>query len=101
VTVHVPPPAEIDTDWGSLLVSVFNRMVSAGVIESIPEDEEPAPWAADMPSWRSAAAEYHRDRAGRCLVVEIGAKRLAWLRGLIAGDIAIDRLWGELQRGRA
>jgi hypothetical protein len=101
VTVHVQPPEDIDTDWGSLFVSVFNRMVSAGVIEPIPEDEEPDPWAADMPPWRRAAAEYHRDRAGRCLVVEIESTRLAWLRGFIGSDVALDRVWGELQRGRA
>jgi hypothetical protein len=101
VTVHVQPPEDIDTDWGSLFVSVFNRMVSAGVIEPIPEDKEPGPWAADMPSWSRAAAEYHRDRAGRCVIVDIEPKRLAWLRGLMMDNVGIDRAWQELQRGRA
>lgn len=95
MTVHVQLPEDIDTDWGSLLVSVFNRMVSAGVIEPILE--EPDPWAADMPSWREAAVEYHRDRQGHRLVAEIDPKRLARFRRLLAHEISLERAWHELR----
>jgi hypothetical protein len=90
----------LGTGWRDVLLTAFNRMIAEDIIEPA-DDEKPDPWAADIPSWRRAAAEYHRDRAGRCLIVEIEPKRLAWLRGLMADNVGIDRVWGELQRGRA
>ena len=96
MTVHVPPPEDdIGTHWLGVIVAAANALTTAGFIEVVDVEDPPEP------SWRVAARAYHRDRAGRCLIVETDAKRLAWLRGLMAGDIAIDRLWSELQRGRA
>jgi hypothetical protein len=61
--------APAETDWGSLLVGVFNRMIAVGAIEPT-DDEEPDSWAADMPSWQRAATEYHIARASRPVIVD-------------------------------
>src|SRR5262245_46861270 len=79
------------TDWSSLVAAALEMMFAAGIVE------EPAAQAMtprDVPSWRGAAVEYHRDRPGR-LAVEIELKRLARLRRLMANDISIDRAWHE------
>jgi hypothetical protein len=54
------------------------------------------------PGWGEAAADYHRSRGKRTLVVEIEPERLARLRRLIANDISLDRACAELNdpRGR-
>jgi hypothetical protein len=85
-------PAE--ADWGSLLVGVFNHMIAVGAIEPA-DDEEPDSWAADMPSWRRAAAGYHRDRAGRTTIVEI--KRENMTRA--AAVSTFDAVMFALRRG--
>jgi hypothetical protein len=84
------------TDWSGLVAAALERMIAAGIIEQ-PEPETITPW--DAPSWREAAAEYHRDRSGR-VAVEIEPKRLARLRRLMADDISIDRAWHELEADR-
>jgi hypothetical protein len=48
------------------------------------------------PGWRQAAADYHRARGQRTLVVEIEPERLARLRRLMADDISLDRVWREI-----
>ena len=52
--------------------------------------------AWDVPSWRHAAVEYHRDRPGRP-AVEIEPKRLARLRRLMADDVSLERAWHGLR----
>jgi hypothetical protein len=47
-------------------------------------------------SWREAAKQYHRDRAGRTLSVVTEPRRLAQLRRLMADDVSLDRAWHEL-----
>jgi hypothetical protein len=69
MTANVQPPEDIDTDWASITLRAFNMAIAVGAIEPA-DDEEPDPWAADMPGWRRAAAEYHSDRAGRTAIVE-------------------------------
>ena len=68
MTVHVPPP---ETDWPSVILRAFNLAIAAGAIEPA-DDEGSNPWATQMPSWRRAAEQYHRDRAGRTSIVETG-----------------------------
>src|SRR5262245_28831698 len=80
------------TDRSGLVAAAVEMMVAAGMVEQ-PKPETITP--SDAPSWREAAAEYHRDRSGR-LAVEIEPKRLARLRRLMADDISIDRAWHEL-----
>jgi hypothetical protein len=83
-----------EADWGSLLVSVFNRMIAAGTIEPT-DDEEPDRWRADMPSWRRAGAAYHRDRADRTAIVEIRRENMTGA----AAAATIDALVFSLRRG--
>jgi hypothetical protein len=53
-------------------------------------------WSA--PSWREAAEQYHRDRAGRALIVETPPEHLAWLRRLLRDNVSLDYAWNELNR---
>ena len=78
-----------DTDWPGVVDTALEMLVAGGVIE--PEPDIPH-W--DAPSWREAAAEYHRDRPGR-LAVETEPKRLARLRRLMA--VSLERAWRELR----
>jgi hypothetical protein len=91
VTVHVPPP---ETDWPSVILRAFNMAIAAGAIEPA-DDEKPDSWAADMPCWRRAAAEYHRDRAGRTAIVETPNENT--MRAAAAATI--DALVFSLRRG--
>ena len=50
--------------------------------------------------WRQAAADYHRARGQRTLVVEIEPERLARLRHLMADDDSHDRAWHEIRVSR-
>ena len=50
--------------------------------------------------WRQAAADYHRARGQRTLVVEIEPERLARLRHLMADDVSLDRAWHEIRDSR-
>ncbi|HMF26580.1 MAG TPA: hypothetical protein VKG24_31290 [Pseudolabrys sp.] len=55
-----------------------------------------APKAWNNPGWKEAAAEYHRDRAGRPLIVEIEPERLKRLRRLMSDSVSLDAAWAEL-----
>jgi len=46
--------------------------------------------AWNAPSWREAAEQYHRDRAGRPLIVEIEPKRLKQLRRLMSPSATLE-----------
>ena len=74
-----------------------SSLVAAGMVEQ-PQPETITPW--DAPSWREAAAEYHRDRSGR-LAVEIEPKRLERLRRFMAHSISLERVYDEIGRNRA
>ena len=57
----------------------------------------------DDPSWRKAAADYHKARGGRCSVVEIEPDRLRALRRLLDDSVSLERACSELStiKGRA
>jgi hypothetical protein len=82
----------LGTGWMDILLTAFNRMVAKDLIEPA-DDEEPDPWAADMPGWRRAAAGYHSDRAGRIAIVETRHETRA------AAAATIDALVFSLRRG--
>src|SRR5262245_36286995 len=82
-----------DTDWPGVVDTALEMLVAGGVIE--PEPDMPH-W--DVPSWREAAVDYHRDRPGR-LAVEIEPRRLERLRRLLAVDVSLERAWHELSIG--
>jgi hypothetical protein len=84
------------TDWSSLVAAALEMVVAAGLIGQ-PEAETITAW--DGPSWRQAAADYHRDRPGR-RAIEIEPKRLERLRRLLAVDVSLDRAWRELRDNR-
>jgi hypothetical protein len=69
-------------------------MIAESIIEPA-DDEEPDPWAAEMPSWRRAAAEYHRDCAGRTTIVETRRENMT----RAAAAATIDALVFSLRRG--
>ena len=75
------------TGWSGLVAAALE-----------PRPETITPW--DAPSWREAAAEYHRDRSGR-LAVEIEPKRLVRLRRFMAHGISLERVYDEIGRNRA
>jgi hypothetical protein len=96
-TISEPTAQDQDalgTGWMDILLTAFNRMIAEDIIEPA-DDEEPDPWAADMPGWRRAAAGYHRDRAGRTTIVEV--KRENMTRAAAAATI--DALAYSLRRG--
>ena len=84
------------SDWPGVIDAAFEMMAASGVLE--PELETMTAW--DVPSWRQAAVEYHRNRPG-CLAVEIEPKRLARLRRLMADDVSLERAWHELRDKRS
>jgi hypothetical protein len=84
----------LGTGWMDILLTAFNRMIAEDIIEPA-DDEKPDPWAEDMPSWRRAAAEYHRDRAGRTAIVETRHEN----RTRAAATATIDALAFSLRRG--
>jgi hypothetical protein len=111
MTVHVDPPSDevleieqlgdtaqdqdaLGTGWMDVLLTAFNRMIAEDIIEPA-DDEQPDSWAADMRSWCRAAAEYHRDRAGRTTIVD--ARRESMTRP--AAATIIDALVFALRRG--
>jgi len=87
--------ARLGTDWPSVISTAFEMMILTGVVEQA--DTMCAAW--DAASWREAAVEYHRNRAGR-LAMEIEPKRLAQLRLLVADHVSLDRAWNELNDTR-
>ena len=50
------------------------------------------------PSWRDAAEQYHRDRAGRPFIVETDPEHLKRLRQLMSDRVSLDAAWAELNR---
>jgi hypothetical protein len=100
MTANVQPPEDIDTDWASIALRAFNMAIAVGAIEPA-DDEEPDPWAADMPGWRRAAAEYHKSRDDRRAVVETDPQRLGVLRQLMPKRVPIERAWHVLNRKEA
>jgi hypothetical protein len=64
-------------------------------------------WAAaaagawEVPSWKTAAREYHETRGNRPLIVEIEPERLVQLRCLLMGSTSLERAWGELSTARS
>jgi hypothetical protein len=54
----------------------------------------------DDPNWKTAAHQYHAERAGRPTVVEIEPARLELLRRLLAPDISFESAWRELNNQR-
>jgi hypothetical protein len=90
--------AGIGSDWPAVVDAALDSMVEAGILIEPAEDDVAAPWRD--PGWRLAAVEYHRDRDGRRLAVEIEPKHLTRLRRLMASDISVDRAWHELHAMR-
>jgi hypothetical protein len=96
-TISEPTAQDQDalgTGWMDILLTAFNRMIAEDIIEPA-DDEEPDLCAADMPGWRRAAAEYHRDRAGRTAIVETGREN----KTRPAAAATIDALVFSLRRG--
>src|SRR5262245_58146043 len=54
--------------------------------------------ALNAPSWKEAAKQYHRDRAGRPLIVEIEPEHLKRLRRLMDPATSLERAWDEIGR---
>jgi hypothetical protein len=62
-----------------------------------------ADWKADAwhaPGWKQAAAEYHKSRAGRPLIVEIEPERLKRLRRLMQPGVSLEQAWNEINDPR-
>jgi hypothetical protein len=51
-------------------------------------------------SWKTAAAEYHRDCAGRPLIIEIDPERLKRLRRLMRPGVTLEQAWNEINDPR-
>jgi hypothetical protein len=102
ITISEPTAQDQDalgTGWMDILLTAFNRMIAEDIIEPADDDEEPDPWAADMPGWRRAAAEYHRHRDGRTAIVETpneNAMRAAAAATIDAMVFSLRRGVGEL-----
>src|SRR5262245_59625490 len=75
------------TDWSGVVGAALEMMIAAGIIEQ-PEPKTMTTW--DGSSWREAALEYHHDRQGHRVVVEIDPKRLTRLRRLMADEISLE-----------
>ena len=54
--------------------------------------------ALNAPNWKEAAKQYHRDRAGRPLIVEIEPEHLKRLRRLMDPATSLERAWDEISR---
>jgi hypothetical protein len=74
------------TDWPSVVAAALELLVASGILEPEPDTDTMTPW--DAPSWREAAVEYHRDRAGR---LAAGSSRSSW-RGC-AGSCRTASRW--------
>jgi hypothetical protein len=80
-------------DWAGVVDTALEMMAAGGILE--PEPDAMTPW--DAPSWREAAVEYHRDRAGR-LAAEIEPKQLARLRRLMPDSVSLERAYYDINR---
>ena len=56
--------------------------------------------AWDSPGWKKAATEYHRDRAGRPLIVELEPDGLKRLRDLLKDGTSFLRAYYEINTRR-
>ncbi len=92
-----PEASSARTDWSGVVETALELMVAAGLIKQ-PEAEVISSW--DAPSWRQAAVEYHRNRAGR-LAVEIEPKRLARQRRLMADRVSLEHAYYDINRSNA
>jgi hypothetical protein len=63
--------------------------------DSLPGSEHLAVGLTDIPG-RNARAAYHKDRAGRALIVETPLEHLARLRRLMRDSVSLDAAWAEL-----
>lgn len=54
----------------------------------------------DDKSWREAAKQYHRDRAGWPLIAEIETERLKLLHGLMGDNVSLNNAWHKLNDPR-
>jgi hypothetical protein len=54
--------------------------------------------AWEAPSWKEAAADYHKARNGRPSIVEIEPEKLRHLRKLMDDSISCERAWDETNR---
>jgi hypothetical protein len=52
------------------------------------------------PSWKEAAEQYHRDRAGRPVIVELDPERLKRLRDLLKDGTSFSRAYYEINTRR-
>jgi hypothetical protein len=52
------------------------------------------------PTWRESAEQYHRDRAGHRLVVEIGPEHLKRLRRLMRPGVTLEQAYREVNDPR-
>lgn len=52
----------------------------------------------DAPSWREAAVDYHKQRAGRVLVVESAPERLKKLRALLNNNVSLETACAEMHQ---
>jgi hypothetical protein len=62
-------------------------------------EEEAAADGWSSPGWRDAAAEYHRQRGGHVLEVEIEPERARRLRRLLDDGISFERAHAEISSG--
>jgi hypothetical protein len=84
------------TDWPGVVDGAFTMLIAAGLIKQ-PAAGTTTAW--DAPSWRQAAADYHRNRSGR-LAVEIEPRRVERLRRLLTVDVSLERAWHKLRDNR-
>jgi hypothetical protein len=56
--------------------------------------------AWNNPRWKEAAREYHKDRAGRALIVEIEPERLKLLRRLNQPNVTLDQAYRKINANR-
>jgi hypothetical protein len=58
-------------------------------------------WAAEAwNTWKRAAVEYHRARAGHVLIVETAPEKLTQLRRLMGDGVSLHAAWHELNDPR-
>jgi hypothetical protein len=64
----------------------------------LPRKAMPPEMRAFAKNWREAAAAYHKDRAGRPLIVQIETEQLKQLRDLLNNDTSLTRTYYEISR---
>jgi hypothetical protein len=80
-------------------MSAFAEKARYGLSDTaVPDWAGVAASAWEAPSWKEAAADYHKTRNGRPSIVEIESEKLSQLRRLMADDVSLDRVWDEVNR---